>query len=88
MQTGEDTMKERIMSRIRRKQDPSDAGLDTLAHQIATHEALAEHEQNYVINVPAQWDTDEDSLRSALAPVFGALGCRPQPAAPAVLPPN
>lgn len=56
VQTDERTMRRRIISRSKRKQDPSDAGLDTLAHQLATHEALAEHEHSSVINVSGETD--------------------------------
>lgn len=86
MQTHECTMRKRIISRSRRKQDPSDAGLDMLAHQFATHEALAEHEQRNVINVGSECGSSDECLKSTLAPLLAALGFRPVPAAPVVAP--
>lgn len=74
MQTDECKMRERIISRSNRKQDPSDAGPETLAHQLATYDPLAEHERIHVINISGEWGMNDDSLRSALAPVSDALG--------------
>lgn len=86
LQTDESTMRDRIVSRGKRRQDPSDAGLNTLAHQFATHEALAEDERKYVINVSGESGASDDSLHSALARLFDALGNPPDPAA-LVVPP-
>ena len=79
MQTDECKMRERIISRSNRQRDPSDAGPDTLAHQLATHDPLAEHERKYVIDISGEWDMNDDSLQRALAPVSDALGSGPLP---------
>lgn len=79
MQTDECNMRERIISRSNQQQDPSDAGPETLAHQLATYDPLAEDEQKYVINISGEWDMNDGSLQRALAPVSDTLGTRPPP---------
>lgn len=79
METDEGKMRERIISRSTRGQDPSDAGPETLAHQLATYDRLAEHEQKDVIDFSGEWGIHDDIVQSTLAPVSAALGNRPAP---------
>jgi aminoglycoside phosphotransferase family enzyme/predicted kinase len=81
MQDDAGTLRQRILGRDGSAQDPSDAGLDTLAHQLATQEALCRDEQKYVIDASS-------AGQIGLAPLFDASGKSAYSFLPAARPPD
>ncbi len=61
MRAGEATLKARIMQRERTEHDASDAGLEVLALQLASHDPLSEQEMPEVLAVDAEAGRYEDA---------------------------
>lgn len=74
----EATMRSRIASRKQLDQDPSDAGLEVLAHQLEGHEPLTDEEIRHVISVDFEFDTDEDAVRKICEPMRNAIKRHPE----------
>lgn len=66
----EATMKRRIASRKRFGQDPSDADLQVLAHQLADNEPLTGEEMTHVISVDFETHMDTNAIRRICEPVL------------------
>lgn len=86
MQADPSTLQARIAARAQRGGDPSEAGLDTLAWQLAAHEALDRDEETYALAFDPGWNGDAASRCATLARVRAALavratgsGCLPAP---------
>lgn len=73
VQTGEATMRERIVARAQLGRDPSDAGLPILAHQFVSHERLSDEEFGHVIRVSGETILSAEALRGIVAPIMTAL---------------
>jgi uncharacterized protein len=73
MQASEATLENRITSRAQLDQDPSDAGLDVLAHQIAEHDPLSDEEMKHSIVVECELGMDTETIRKIAAPVMRVL---------------
>lgn len=71
----EATLRDRIVRRARSGSDPSEAGLDVLARQIATAEPLTDAEQRRTVDV----DTTREDTTDALGRIVAGL--RPEAAA-------
>jgi uncharacterized protein len=69
----EATLRQRIESRKKLGQDPSDAGLEVLAHQIAEHDPLSVDEMTNAIVVDCEPDMTIESIRKVAAPVAELL---------------
>lgn len=67
----EATLRERIVRRAAMGTDPSEAGLDVLARQIATAEPLTDTEQ--------RWAVDVDTTKDDLTDVLGRIAARLRP---------
>ena len=60
------TLRERVLARQRAGGDASEAGLDVLAHQLATQEPLAADERSYVMTINSEHPPDQATLLSVL----------------------
>ena len=67
------SIRDRISSRARLNQDPSDAGLDILAYQIAHHDALTDDEIKHTIVVDNKFGIRMETIRKIAAPIIRAL---------------
>jgi len=72
LRTDEATLKSRILSR-QEGQDPSDAGLDILAHQLRNHDPLANDEMAHTIIVNVTSGIDPKALRTICEKVNAIL---------------
>jgi uncharacterized protein len=69
----EATLQQRIVSRTKLGLDPSDAGLEVLAHQIAEHDPLSEDEITKAIVVDCEPDMTIESIRKVVVPIIELL---------------
>jgi uncharacterized protein len=72
-QASEATLKIRVQSRALLGQDPSDAGLDVLAHQLAEHDPLSSDEAKYAIAVNCESGIHTGSVRKIAVAVIRAI---------------
>lgn len=69
----EATLRMRVAARAQLGHDPSDAGLEVLAHQLAHHEALSDNEKKQVIAIDSEAEWDPDMVRKACEPIMAVL---------------
>jgi aminoglycoside phosphotransferase family enzyme/predicted kinase len=66
-------LKARIVSRLAQRQDPSDAGLQTLAYQIKNNEPLADNEMEHVIAFDTEHGISKSDMQGLVVPVLQAI---------------
>ncbi|MES2534818.1 MAG: AAA family ATPase [Pseudomonadota bacterium] len=69
----ESAMKRRLAARAQQENEPSDAGLQVLAHQQARHDVLAEEEKANVIVIDSETGMDREDIRNRCEPVLSVL---------------
>ncbi len=70
---GEALLRARIIQRAQLGNDPSDAGLEVLDHQLAQHDALTDDERKHALCIDSEAGISPDQVRQACAPVLAAL---------------
>ena len=68
------TLKARVAARTELGNDPSDAGLEVLVHQLVHHEALSDDEKKRTLCIDSDAGLNLDSVRKACEPIISALG--------------
>ena len=66
IQASERTLRERILARQRAARDASEASVDVLGHQLASHEPLAADEMSYVVTINSEHPPEQATLLSVL----------------------
>ncbi|OGB22298.1 MAG: hypothetical protein A3I66_13845 [Burkholderiales bacterium RIFCSPLOWO2_02_FULL_57_36] len=73
LRAAEAALKQRITVRAEQDRDPSDAGLQVLAHQIAHHDPLSDEEMKHTIAVDSEPGMDMETVRKIADPVLRVL---------------
>ena len=73
LHASEATLKARVAARTKLGNDPSDAGLEVLAHQLEHHEALSDDETKHTIRIDSDVEVNLDSVRKACVPILDVL---------------
>lgn len=68
------TLKARVAARTELGNDPSDAGLEVLVHQLVHHEALSDDEKKHTLCIDSDAGLNLNSVRKVCEPIISALG--------------
>ncbi len=69
----EATLRKRIVTRTQVGSDPSDAGLEVLAHQLLQHDVLSDDEKKHVILIDSEAGLDPDMVRKGCQPIVASI---------------